>query len=115
MVLLIEVNLVVVEQDFNKTEVILTVIIINKMIIISLNEEVGEVGIVVIIEVDFVELIEIIHNKHMIQLLIFHHRQIQLNVLRMVHIQIGLVEVVVRLLDNNNKNNGMLVIGMVRH
>jgi hypothetical protein len=110
-----EVNRVVVDQDFNKTEVILTMLIINnnnnnKMIIISHNkdEEVVvdiEVVIVVIIELVIVELIEIINtNKYQIQMLMLHHRQIQIDVIK-----------VLLLLRDNNKINGMLVIGMVKH
>jgi hypothetical protein len=65
-----------------------------------------EVVIVVITEVVIVELIEIINNnKYKMQmLLMLHHRQIQIDV----------IEVLLILLDNN-KNNGMLEIGMVKH
>jgi hypothetical protein len=110
MLLLLEVNLVVDDQDFNRTEVILKVLIINNKMIVILhnqdNEVVGhiEVVIVVIIEVVFVELIEIIKRK--IQILILHHRQIQIDV----------VEGLLLLPNNNNsKINGMLVIGTVKH
>jgi hypothetical protein len=109
MLLLLEVNLVVDDQDFNRTEVILKVLIINnKMIVILHNQDNEavvhiEVVIVGIIEVVFVELIEI--TKRKIQMLILHHRQIQIDV----------VEGLLLLPDNNNKNNGMLVIGTVKH
>jgi hypothetical protein len=101
---------VVVDQDFNKMEVILK-INNKKLIIISLNKdnevavEIGVV-IVVIIEVVFVEMKEIDNNnniKYKIQMLILHHRQIQIDV----------IEVLLMFLDNN-KINGMLVIGMVK-
>ena len=119
-----EENLVVVDQDFNsnKMEVILKIIInnSNKMIIMYHNKDkevevVIEVVIVVLIEVVIVEMIEIINNNsmnnsHKIQISIIHHRQIRHNVLMMHHIQIDEVEV-----DNNSNNNGMLVIGMVKH
>jgi hypothetical protein len=80
------------------------------MIIISHNKDNEvvvdiEVVIVVIIEVIIVELIEIIINKYKIQMLILHHRQIQIDV----------IEVLLLLpYNNNNKINGMLVIGMVK-
>jgi hypothetical protein len=106
---------VVVDQDFNKTEVILKILIINnnnsKMIIIVLNKDNEvvmqiEVVIAVIIEVVIVVLIEIINNnsQYKIQILILRHRQIQ----------IGVIGVLLTLLDNN-KINGMWVIGMVKH
>jgi hypothetical protein len=108
-VTLLEVNLV----DFIKTEVILKILTINnqmKIIIPNQDNEVVmdiEVVIVEIIEVVFVELIDIINNnnRHKIQMLIIYHRQIQIDV----------IEILLLLLDNSNKINGMLVIGMVKH
>jgi hypothetical protein len=88
---LLEVDLV----DFNKTEVILTMLIINttnnnkKMIIMFSNKDnevaaVIAVVIVAIIEVVIVELIEIINNKYKIQMWILHHCQIQIDVIEVL-------------------------------
>lgn len=116
---------VVVEQEINRTEVILNTIQTRRTR--SLNRgseavpvpiEVATVAMPEVVAVVNEEEIEIIQRRHTMQMLMFHHRQIQLRILRMPHTRIDEAEAAAAVRRDHRrapKSNGTSAIGTVKH
>ena len=116
----------VVEQEINRTEVILNIIQNRRTRPLNRDSEALPVPIevatvatpeVVVVVVNEEE-IEIIQHRHTMQMLIFHHRQIQLLILRMPHIRIVEAEAAAAVRREHRrapKSNGTSATGTVKH
>ena len=113
-----------VEQEINRTEVILNIIqnrrtrsVKRDSAVVPVPIEVATEAMPELVSVVNEEEIEIIKHRHTMQMRIFHHRQIQLLIQRTPHIRTDEVEAAAVRRDHRRapKSNGTSAIGTVKH